>query len=83
MCQKSSFGVQRPAQPNRKLFVKLQRKKKWYGIWKQGLALQVAYRAVIHMQTEKTQEAKTASQLKLASVVLGEKNGILKYIYSR
>ena len=54
LCLKSSKRVRRPAWLNRELLVELKRKKKLYGLWKEGQGLQKDYRAVVHIYREKT-----------------------------
>ena len=63
--------------------MELRRKKKLYDLWKQGQTLQEDYRAVVHICREKTQKAEAQLELKLASVVSGNKKGFFKYVTSR
>ncbi|KAK4821298.1 hypothetical protein QYF61_018047 [Mycteria americana] len=59
------------------------KKKKAYGLWKQGQATQKDYRDAVHHCREKIRMAKAQLQLKLVSTVVDIKKGFFKYADSK
>jgi len=83
LSKKSSKGGRRPTRMSKELLVKLRRKRKVYGMWKERQTTWEEYRNVVRACRNARRKAKVHLQLNLARDVKDNEKGFFKYISSK